>query len=394
MELAEGKIGQGYEELVKRIRPVFTSEAGHQTAQKYLRALMSPIERKNGWQMSECLGEETPYAMQQFLYRGKFSTDELRDELRSYVGEKIGEPDGALVVDDTGFLKQGKKSCGVKRQYTGTAGKITNCQIGVFLTYAGSKGHTPIDRRLYLPEEWCEDQERRHAAGIPESVRFQTKPQMALEMIQAATEASLPYTWVTGDCAYGDYRSIRQWLEEHGKCYVLCVSGKECIWQGIKQVRVSEILKNLPGDGWCEASCGDGSKGARVYDWMCFDLNHFTTEGFARFMLIRKSKTNPEDLQAYLCYAPEDTPVEKLVRTAGLRWTVERCFAEAKSEVGLDHYEVRGFDGWYKHITLACLALALLTALSALSMDAKPLQAHNPASSSLEAFKRGRGLRV
>jgi len=306
----------------------------------------------------------------------------------------LGESGGTLVIDDTGFLKQGKKSCGVKRQYSGTAGKIANCQIGVFLTYASDKGHSPIDRRLYLPEEWCEDMERRKEAGVPDEVTFQTKPQMALEMIQKATEACVPYTWVTGDCAYGDYRSIRLWLEEHGKCYVLCVSGKEYIWQGCEQVRVSKILKSLPSEGWFEASCGDGSKGARVYDWMWFDLNQSTCEGFARSMLVRRSKTNLEDIQAYLCYAPGDTPVRKLVCTAGIRWTVECCFAEGKSEVGMDHYEVRSYAGWYKHITLACLALALLTVLSAFSMASKTMQGHCPGSNSLEAFKRGRGLPV
>ena len=394
MELPGKELEQGFDELMGQIGHVFANESGFRMGRNYLRGLMSPIERKNGWQMAECLGSETPYALQQFLYRGRFSADALRDELRLYAGEKLGEPDGILVVDDTGFLKQGKKSCGVKRQYTGTAGKITNCQVGTFLTYASRKGHTPIDRRLYLPEEWCEDAARRRAAGVPDKVTFQTKPQMALEMIQEATAAGTPYTWVTGDCAYGDYRAIRLWLEEQGKCYVLCVSGKEYIWQNGSQICVSEILKTFPSEGWFEASCGDGSKGDRVYDWMCFDLNQFTPEGFKRTLLIRRSKTDLNDLQAYLCYAPKNTPVEKLIQTAGVRWTVECCFAESKSEVGLDQYEVRSFDGWYKHITLSCLALALLTVLSAFSMDTKTMQEHNPGSNSLEAFKKGRGLLV
>jgi SRSO17 transposase len=394
MEMPDRELENGFAELMARLRGIFPNEAGFRMARNYLRGLLSPIERKNGWQLAECLGAATPYALQQFLYRGRFSADGLRDELRSYVSEKLGQADGIFVMDDTGFLKQGKKSCGVKRQYTGTAGKITNCQIGVFLTYASSVGHTPIDRRLYLPEEWCEDKERRRAASVPDEVAFQTKPQMALEMIQSAHDAGIPWAWMTGDCAYGDYRAIRQWLEEHGKFYVLCVSGKEYLWRGMKQVRVSEILKSLPEEGWFEASCGDGSKGARVYDWMCFDLNQSVAEGFTRSMLVRRSKTDPEDLQAYLCYAPQNTPVEKLVHTAGTRWTVECCFAEAKSEVGIDQYEVRSFGGWYKHITLACLALALLTVLSAYSMDTKTFQAHGPAAHSLEAFKKGRGLGV
>jgi SRSO17 transposase len=316
----------------------------------------------------------------------------LRDDLRSYVSEKLGEPDGILVPDETGFLKKGKKSCGVQRQYSGTAGRVENCQIGVFLTYASSKGHAPIDRRLYLPKDWCENQERRREAGVPDEVTFQTKPQMALEMIQAATEAGVPYTWVTGDCVYGDSWAIQQWLEKQDKCYVLCVSGKEYLRHDIKQIRVNELMKNLPEEGWSEASCGDGSKGARVYDWMWFEL---TASGSGKHsMLVRRSKTDPGDLQAYLCYAPENTPVKKLVQIAGSRWTVECCFEESKSEVGMDHYEVRVYNGWYNHITLACLAQALLTVLSAYSLDTKTMQEHDPASNSLEAFKRGRGLRV
>ncbi len=176
---------------------------------KYLEGLLSPIERKNGWQMAEALGEATPYSLRQFPYRGRFSADKLRDELRGYVNDKLGEDDGVIVADDTGFLKQGKMSCGVKRQYTGTAGRVENCQIGVFLTYASGKGHAPIDRRLYIPQDWFEDPHRCRKAGVPETARFQTKPEMALEMIRQATSAGVHYGWVTADCAYGDYREIR-----------------------------------------------------------------------------------------------------------------------------------------------------------------------------------------
>ena len=227
MEIPKREFEQGYDELVGRIGHVFASESGFRMGRDYIRGLMSPIERKNGWQMAEALGAETPYALQQFLYRGRFSADRLRDELRAYVSEKLGQADGILVMDETGFIKKGEKSCGVQRQYSGTAGRVENCQIGVFLTYASSKGHAPIDRGLYLPKGCCEDQKRRDGAGVPEEVTFQTKPEMALEMIQAATQAGVPYTWVTGDCVYGDNWAIQQWLEKQGKCYVLCVSGKE-----------------------------------------------------------------------------------------------------------------------------------------------------------------------
>jgi SRSO17 transposase len=344
--------------------------------------------------MAEYLGEKTPYSLQQFLYRGRFKADELRDELRKYVGEKLGSDDGVIVMDDTGFIKKGTKSCGVKRQYSGTAGKIENCQIGVFLTYASEKGHAPIDRRLYMPEEWTDDENRLKAAGVPETVAFQTKPTMAFDMLKDATAAGIPYKWVTGDCAYGDYRSIRTWLEENGKCYVMSVSGKEYVWEGHKQVQVKSIVEKLPADGWFEASCGEGTKGKRIYDWLVREIGALPPVGWKRSMLIRRSKTDPVEIRAFICFAPADTANEKLVEIAGIRWTIESCFEESKSEVGLDHYEVRSYDGWYKHITFACIAIALLTVLSGNSLDKTSMQEHNPASSSLEDFKKGRNLRV
>jgi len=396
------EIEQEYNEVMKRIGKIFANESGYRNARNYIKGLLGSAERKNGWQLSEKIGETTPYKIQQFIYRGEYKADGIRDELRRYVGEKIGEGEGVMVVDDTGFIKQGKKSCGVQRQYTGTAGKICNCQIGVFLTYASSVGHSAIDRRLYIPKEWLADEERRTEAGVPKELKFQTKPEMALEMLQEATSAGMPYKWVTGDSAYGDYRGMRQWLEQNEKSYVLCVSVKETIWKESKKATVGNVLKNLPSKGWVEASCGDGSKGARIYDWLIVEIESDwrpaifgeAPEGWKRVMLVRRSKSDITDLQAYICYAPIDTPDSKLVEVAGTRWTVETCFKESKGEVGLDHYEVRSYDGWYKHITFALLALALLTVLSANSLDTKTFQEHNPASSTLNEFKRGRNLRV
>jgi len=236
MEIKAREIEAEYNEILCRLSPVFADERGFRNAKNYIKGLLGPIERKNGWQMSEYLGESTPYKLQHFLYSGEFSADELRDKSREYIGEKLGEAEGVLVVDDTGFVKQGKKSCGVQRQYSGTLGKIGNCQIGVFLSYASGKGHAIIDRGLYMPDDWMNDKERLKEAGVPETLTFRTKPQMGLEMIQEATAAGFPYKWVTGDCAYGDYRDIRQWLEKNEKCYVMCASGKEYIWENFKQV--------------------------------------------------------------------------------------------------------------------------------------------------------------
>ena len=391
MELPTWEIESGYLEMMNRIAKVFPSEPSFANARKYIHGLLSNVERKNGWQLAEAVGDETPYALQQFLYRGRFSADSLQDKLRGYVNDKLGDEDGTLVVDETGFLKQGKKSCGVKRQYSGTAGRVENCQIGVFLTYASDKGHAPIDRRLYIPEDWINDRDRCRKAGVPETVTFQTKPEMALEMIQNATEAGVSYRWVAGDCVYGDNRNIRSWLEEQRHCYVLCVSGKEYVQVEQDYVAVSYILKNLDENGWFKASCGDGSKGPRLYDWKTIELDPRPQEGWKRLLLIRRSR---KEMRAYICYAPEDTPVQKFIEIAGIRWTIECCFAESKSEVGLDQYEVRSYGGWYKHITLACLALALLSVISSDSLDKMTIQQHNPSSSSLDEFKRGRNLRV
>jgi len=382
-----------FNELITRIDPVFASNLGTQAAKKYLTGLLSPIEHKNNWQISEALGETTPYLLQQFLYRGRFNPDKLKDQLQNYVNEKLGDPDAALIIDDTGFLKQGKRSCGVKRQYSGTAGRIENCQIGVFLTYASQKGHTPIDRRLYIPKDWFDDPARCKKAGIPAEIEFQTKPEMALDMIKQATAAGVAYRWVAGDCAYGDYRTMRIWLEEQRKCYVLCVSGKEYLLDGEKQVSVSSILSNLDDSKWFLASCGDGSKGARVYDWQVLDVPVPVVGGWRRCLLVRRSRSDGE-LWAYVCFAQSDVLDQRFVEVAGLRWTVERCFLESKSEVGLDQYEVQSYFGWYKHVTLACLAHALLSYLSFCSLDAKTMQVHNVSGCSLVGFKKKRGLRV
>ena len=273
-----------------------------------------------------------------------------------------------------------------------------------------------------MPEGWMSDPKRLKEAGVSKGVKFQTKPQMALEMLQEATKAGVPYRWVTGDCAYGDYRSIRQWLEKSGKCYVLCVSAKEYVWKDSVKVTVGSVLKNLPEDGWFEAllmqvchelhmnwrsylfMCGDGSKGARLYDWTFPEIESDwrpaffgeAPEGWKRVMLVRRSQSDHGDMQAYMCYAPKDTPNEKLVEVAGTRWTVETCFRESKSEVGMDQYEVRSYDGWYRNITFACLAIALFTVVSAScsGFDGKTMQQHEPDTCTLDEFKKKRFLRV
>jgi len=319
------------ETLMEKVSQVYAGTPGREQAKKYVLGLLSPIERKNGWQMAECLGEKTPYALQQFLYRGRWKADTLRDRLREYVSERLGETEGVLVVDETGFLKQGKKSCGVIRQYSGTAGRIENCQVGVFLSYASAKGFTMLDRRLYMPREWMDDPERCKAAGVPKGTLFQTKAQMALTMIKETAQAGVPFAWVTGDSVYGDYRDIRIWLEAQNKGYVLSVSGKEHVWIGFYQHRISALLKELPDEGWTRESAGDGSKGQRLFDWLLIALNQPPEKGWRRHLLVRRSIAKPDELRAYVCYAPMDTPLKQLIRIAGTRWTIETSFADGSS---------------------------------------------------------------
>jgi len=388
------EVGTELNGLTGEINRCFRTKSSRETARKYLLGLLGSAERKNGWQMSEQMGETTPYKIQQFLYRGRWNADEVRDCLYDYVTDKLGAPEGVLVMDETGFLKQGTKSAGVKRQYSGTAGRIENCQIGVFLTYAASKGYTILDRELYIPQEWAADKERCRAAGIPEECTFRTKPEMALEMIERADAAGIPYTWVTGDCVYGEYYRLRQSLEANNKGYVVAVSGKACVWMGCKQIRISDMTAALPEDGWTRLSVGNGTKGERLYDWMLFDINTPSELPGQRKLLFRRNISRPDDICAYLCYSPESVGLAAFAGVAAIRWTVEMCFAESKGEVGLDHYEVRSYQGWYNHITMVCLAHALLTVLKTLPVFAEVLSeilSDMPADS-LSAFKRGRGL--
>jgi SRSO17 transposase len=388
--------------LMARIGLRFARSDSRQRARAYLQGLLSPAERKNAWQLAEMLGKATPYGLQQFLYRGVWDADALRDDLRRYVVEELGDEEAVLIVDETGFLKKGTHSAGVQRQYSGTAGRIENCQIGVFLAYATDKGTALIDRALYLPKSWTDDRTRCRQAGIPDDVAFATKPEMALAMLRRAAADGVPFGWVTADSIYGDYRSIRLWLETIPKPYVLAVSAKEHVGIGWQQVRISEIVPRLPADGWVRLSAGDGAKGPRFYDWQLVPLNAPLVDGWRRWLLIRRNLEDPADAATFVCCAPAETPLTVLVRIAGSRWRIESAFQQAKGEVGLDHYEVRSYAGWYRHVTLACLAHALLTVMRLHAIDAPaeadtavvqpPAEKGGPTPDSLAAFKRRRGL--
>lgn len=379
------------EQLVERIGPHVTRPETRQRALAYLQGLLSPVERKNSWQLAEASGDTTPYGIQHLLGRAVWDVDAVRDELRAYVVEHLGDPDGVLVVDETGFLKKGRKSVGVKRQYSGTAGRIENCQIGVFLAYASAHGQALLDRELYLPEEWAEDEERRREAGVPEAVRFQTKPQIARQMLARALDAGVPAAWVTADHIYGgDYR-LRALLEERPVRYVVGVASNQAVTIGFAQDRINVLLGELDADVWVRLSCGEGAKGPRLYDWAAVRLN-CPVAGWERWALGRRSINDADEYAYYLVFVPARTALEDVVHVAGRRWTIELAFEEAKGEVGLDEYEVRSWTGWYRHITLALLAHAFLAGIRATSGQELKRGIGPTDSESLAAFKRQRGL--
>lgn len=356
--------------VARRIGPRFARAEARQRAQAYLRGLLSPVERKNGWQLAEAVGDRTPYALQHLLGRADWDPDLVRDDLRTYVVEQLGDPAAILVVDETGAVKKGTASAGVAKQYVGCVGKLENAQVGVFLAYASLQGVAFLDRALYLPQEWTDDPARCQQAGIPATVGFATKPQLAQAMLERARAAGVPATWVTADSVYGDDRRLRMWLEAQEQAYVLAVSGKEYVnvaatWT---QRRVSTLLQEftaLPADAWQRLSAGDsagaGEKGPRWYDWYRLPLVPPLQEGYERWCLVRRSLSDPTDLQAYVVFAPVGTELAELVQVAGRRWTIEVAFEAAKGEVGLDQYEVRTWTGWHRHMTLALFAQALLT---------------------------------
>jgi SRSO17 transposase len=382
-------------DIERRLAPYFERSEPRQRAMTYLRGLLSPAERKNSWQVAEVSGDATPYGMQHLLRRALWDPEAVRDELRTYVVQHLEDPDAVLVIDETGFLKKGRHSAGVARQYSGTAGRIDNCQIGVFLAYASRHGQTLLDRELYLPKEWTDDPSRCRQAGIPEARRFATKPQLAQAMLQRALAAGVPGRWVTGDSVYGDDRRLRTWLEAQPQAYVLAVSGKEYVWLDWHQRQVKTILAALPDDGWSRLSAGDGTKGPRWYDWQWLPLAEPLEPDWGRWLLVRRSLSDPRELQAYVVFAPQAMTLAEVVRVAGTRWTIESCFEAAKSEVGLDHYEVRSWTGWYRHTTLAMWALALLTVLRAGAMAVESFKKSlllPQEVSPLAAFKASRGL--
>lgn len=353
------------ERLTDWLEPHFRRREAHEAACSYVKALLSRAERKNTWGLSQEAGKEAPYSFQHLLLRASWDESTVWDDVLTYARQSLGEG-GVLAVDETGFLKKGEKSAGVARQYTGTAGRIENSQVGVFLSYVTAQGHTLVDRELYLPQEWIEDSPRRLKAGIPEQVRFHTKPQLAQQMLQRAFDAGLKPSWVVGDEVYGRDGDLRRLLEQRHQRYVLAVVSNTYVWSGFKQVTAGQVLAQVKEQDWTRLSAGAGSKGLRLYDWARVRVNSHTGT-LSRWLLFRRSLTNAEHVAHYLVHAPANTSLETMVRAAGSRWPVEECFESAKGEVGLDECEVRSYTGWYRHVTLCLVAHAFLAAARALA---------------------------
>jgi SRSO17 transposase len=363
-----------------RFAGCFARSEARERSGRYLQGLLGPVERKNGWQVAEATGEDHPRGIQRLLYEAVWDADAVRAVYGHWVGDTFADPDAILVLDETGFLKKGTKSVGVARQYSGTAGKVENCQVGVFLAYVTPTGHVLLDRRLYLPRAWAADAARRQEARVPAALTFQTKPELGLAMVDGARAQGLAHGWVTADEAYGGVPSFLAGLEERAEQYVVAVPTSTLVWpEHTRIVRgsgavhilhaphpapttVAAVVAAWAAARWHRLRVGDGAKGPRVYDWAAARVvaSRAGWPGPALWLLARRSLTDPTDLAYYLAAAPPDTPLALLARVAGRRWAIEQCFEEAKGETGLDQYEVRGWPSWQRHITLSMLAHGFL----------------------------------
>jgi SRSO17 transposase len=355
-----------------RMRPLFAQERAAVSAGLFVDGLLSDERRKTGWMRAEAAGDPGPWRQQTVLGRGRWDANALRDIVRDYALETLADPDAVLVIDETGFLKQGKASCGVTRQYTGSAGKITNCQIGVFATYVSRHGHAFIDRALYLPKTWTDDLQRLAAAHVPAGTGFSTKPQLARAMIERAIAARLPFAWVAADSVYG-VADIEMMLRRAGKGYVLGVTGKHHFGSWGKEPMAGpayEIAAARAGSSWKRLSAGQGTKGPRLHDWTYIELADLDAAEFydgadgtwTRGLLVRRNIADG-DLAFFSTWCPAGTTIDTLVGVEGRRWAIEDSFETAKNELGLDHNETRSWHGWHRHVSLVMLAFAMMAVI-------------------------------
>jgi SRSO17 transposase len=386
-------------EVKRRMRPLFAQGRSAENAGLFLDGLLGDERRKTGWMRAEAAGDPGPWRQQELLGRDRWDADELRDLVRDYVIEHLGDADAVLVVDETGFLKQGKASCGVARQYTGSAGKITNCQIGVFASYVSRHGHGFIDRALYLPKSWTDDPTRLKATYVPGTVGFATKPQLAATMIARAIATAVPFRWVAGDTVYG-IGDIERDLRRAGKGYVLGVGASHVFrsWGNRRAIAgtAADIAETLEASAWLRLSAGLGTKGPRLHDWCYLELADLEAEGFTeqsdslwtRGLLIRRNIADG-DLAYFTTWCPTGTPIEKLVSVEGHRWAIEDSFETAKNEFGLDHNETRSWHGWHRHVSLVMLAFAMMAVIRHQANKPTPKKTSRSASSAGRSKRSG-----
>ncbi|MFE2882161.1 IS701 family transposase [Streptomyces sp. NPDC059272] len=345
-----------------RIAGRFVRVEPRRRARAFVLGLLSDLPRKNCWTLAEQAGDANPYGLQHLLSRAKWDADAVRDDIRGYVVEHLHHEDAVLVVDETGDLKKGTGTVGVQRQYTGTAGRIENSQVAVYLAYSTPLGHAAIDRELYVPRSWTEDPARCRAAGIPDNIAFATKPALAVRMITRALDVGVPASWVAGDEVYGANPHLRTALEKRQVGYVLAVARDHQITTRAGTLRADTLIKKLPRRAWQKLSAGAGAKGHRFYDWALAD--HADDRPGYHQLLVRRNRRTGE-LAFYRCYSAAQAPLSTLVRVAGRRWTVEETFQSGKSLTGLDEHQVRQWTSWHRWVTLAMLAHAFLTVVRA-----------------------------
>ena len=375
-------------EVKGRMRGLFTQERVAASAGLFLDGLLGEERRKTGWMRAEAAGDPGPWRQQAILGRGRWDADGLRDIVRDYVVEHLGSEDAVLVIDETGFLKQGKASCGVARQYTGSTGKVTNCQIGVFAAYVSIRGHAFIDRALYLPKGWTNDASRLAAVHVPDTVTFATKPALAVQMIRRAIVAAVPFSWVAADAVYG-VGDVELALRRACKGYVLGVKSDHHFgsWAGKPPVAgtAGQIAQELDPSAWRRLSAGEGTKGARLHDWAYLELAELDADEYdaaksglwTRGLLIRRTISDG-DLAFFTTWCPAGTTIDTLVAVEGHRWAIEDSFETAKNELGLDHNETRSWHGWHRHVSLVMLAFSMMAVIRYRANDVTPPKRPRP----------------
>jgi SRSO17 transposase len=373
MELSNGGAWQeAFQTFWAPFGRFFKRSESRSSAAQYVRGLLADVTRKNCWQLAEAMGEAHPDGLQHLLYGAEWEADGVCQQLRAVVVEQMGYEPGIGVVDESGFVKKGECSAGVKRQYCGRVGKIENCQVGVYLGYIAPAGHALIDRELYLPQDWCDDPVRRARAKIPPSVQFATKAQLALRMLERAWAEGLPMDWVVADSSYGHAPTFREAIAATGRFYVLEIPKSASVQVGGTSARsVESGVATVPDRAWSRYALNLSEQGLRWSDWTALRVVAPTDRLGEQWLVVRRTVDEPPDTTYFLSNAPADTPLETLAQVGGARYHVEHLLEEAKGTAGLGHYEVRYWHSWYRHMTLALIAHTWLTLLRHLDAQKK-----------------------